>query len=89
MVFFVLPPQAQVSPPAPLPKERVAQGGNVPNPIYMLSFVSNYIQYIFLLYHISKTYVIEKYVSLSFCLKPYYYNPMFFYYHVSKTHVIK
>ena len=36
----------------------------------MLSFVSNYIQYIFLLYHISKTYVIEKYVALSFCLKP-------------------
>ena len=70
MVFFVQPPQAQASLQAPLPKERVALGGNVPNPIYMLSFVSNYIQYIFLLYHISKTYVIEKYVALSFCLKP-------------------
>ena len=69
MVFFVQPPQAQASPQAPLPKERVALGGNVPNPIYMLSFVSNYIQYIFLLYHISKTYVIEKYVFLSFRLK--------------------
>ena len=74
MVFFVLPPQAK--------------GGDVPNPTYMLSFVSNYIQYVFLLYHISKTYVIEKYVALSFCLKPCYYplcssvtmspNPMFF-----------
>ena len=87
MVFFVLPPQAQASPPAPLPKERVALGGNIPNPIYMLSFVSNYIQYIFLLYHISKTYVIEKYVALSFHLKLMSLNNMFFCHFVSKSHV--
>ena len=68
MVFFVQPPQAQASPPAPLQRERVALGGDVPNPTYMLSFVSNYIQYISLLYHVSKTYVIEKYVFMAFCL---------------------
>ncbi len=63
-----------------------SKGGDVPNPIYMLSFVSNYIQHIFLLYHISKTYVIEKYVALSFCLKPCYYTLC---YSVFKTHVIE
>ena len=73
MVFFVQPPQAQASPPAPLPKERVALGGDVPNPIYMLSFVSNYIQY----------------VSLALCLKPCYYPPMFLCYSVFKTYVIE
>ena len=70
MVFFVQPPQAQASPPAPLPKERVAQGGDVPNPTYMLSFVSNYIQYVSLLYHVFKAYVIEKYVFVIMS-KPY------------------
>ena len=70
MVFFVLPPQAQA--PAPLPRERAALG-DVPNPTYMLSVVSNYIQY----------------VSLSFCLKPMLLSPMFICYHVSKTYVIE
>ena len=64
MVFFVLSPQAQASPPAPLPKERVALGGDVPNPTYILSVVSNYIQYVSLLYHVFKAYVIEKYVFM-------------------------
>ena len=74
MVFFVQPPQAE--------------GGDVPNPTYMLSFVSNYIQYVSLLYHVFKAYVIEKYVSLPFCLKPCYYPPMFLCYSVFKAHVL-
>ena len=97
MVFFVLPPQAQASPQAPSPEGEgsgieaspsPSKGGDVPNPTYMLSFVSNYIQYIFLLYHISKTYVIEKYVALSFHLKLMSLNNMFFCHFVSKSHVL-
>ncbi len=68
MVFFVQPPQAQASPPAPLQRERVALRGDVPNPTYMLSVSSNYIQYISLLYHVFKAYVIENYVFMAFCL---------------------
>ena len=69
MVFFVLPPPSPRLTPSPSPEGEGSSRGDIPNPIYMLSFVSNYIQYIFLLYHISKTYVIEKYVALSFHLK--------------------
>ena len=43
----------------------------------------------FFCYYVSRTYVIEKYVSLSFCLKPYYYPPMFLCYSVFKTYVIE
>ena len=43
----------------------------------------------FVCYSVFKTYVIEKYVSLSFCLKPRYYPPMFLCYYVFKTYVIE
>ena len=43
----------------------------------------------FVCYHVFKTYVIEKYVFMSFCLNPCYHPPMFVCYSVSKTYVIK
>ena len=44
---------------------------------------------IFIRYSVFKTHVIEKYISLSFCLKPRYYPPMFLCYYVFKNYVIE
>ena len=44
---------------------------------------------VFIRYSVSKTHVIEKYISLSFCLKPRYYLPMLLCYYVFKTYVIE